>query len=185
MTRNLTAAIEAELQEQVLRPHLFFEAEFPSGSIYLWTGAGTIEWNSQTWTGAGNLIGISDIVETSEIVSRGMTVSLSGVPVDLISLVIGDVQQGLPGKVYVGLLDEVGEVIADPVESFAGRLDVPEIVDGAETCVISISYKNRMIDLQTPREFRYTHESQKVFFPTDKGFEFVTSLQDKEVSWGQ
>lgn len=185
MTRSMTSAFEAALLEQNIRPALFFEGEFPSGSVHLWTGLGSVDWNGETWTGAGDLVGISDISESSSVVASGLTVTVSGVPVSLVSLVINDAQQGLPGKVYVGLLDENRNVIADPVESFVGRLDVPEITDGAETCTINISYESRLIDLQKPREFRYTHESQKVFDASDRGFEFVTTIQDKSVSWGQ
>lgn len=184
MTRDMTAAYEAAIQDQNLRPCLFFEGDFPSGSVYLWTGIGDVDWDGKTWTGAGNLIGLSDISETTDIVAAGISVRVSGVPVSLVSLVINDAQQGLPGKVYVGLLDENRAVIADPVQAFVGRLDVPTITDGAETCEITISYESRLIDLQKPREFRYTHESQRLFDPTDKGFEYITSLQDKEIPWG-
>jgi len=184
MTREMTPEFEAALLEQNLRVCMFFEGQFPSGNIYLWTGLGEVDWNGQTWLGAGNLIGVSEVSETSDVVANGISVTLSGVPVSLISLVIDDAQQGLPGKVYVGLLDESGDVIADPVQSFAGRLDVPTITDGAETCTIQISYESRLVDLLKPREFRYTHESQKIFYPSDRGFEFVTSLQDKALTWG-
>lgn len=185
MSRGLTAAMDAAITDTDLRPCLFFEGQFASGDLNLWTGLGNVDWNGKTWIGAGNLIGVSEVNETSDVVANGITVSLSGVPVSYISLVIDDAQQGLPGKVYVGLLDASGAVIADPVQSFAGRLDVPEIIDGAETCVISITYESRLVDLLKPREFRYTHESQKLFDATDKGFEFVTSLQNKEIAWGQ
>ena len=61
----------------------------------------------------------------------------------------------------------------------------PNIEDGEQTCLITMTYESRLIDLLKPREFRYTHESQRLFDPTDRGFEVVTSLQDKEISWGQ
>lgn len=184
MTRDMTPEFEAALLDQTVRVCLFFEADFPSGTLHLWTGYGPIDWNGETWIGAGNLVGVSEISETGDIVANGITVSLSGVPVSLISLVISDAQQGLPGKVHVGLLDDAGAVIADPVQAFAGRLDVPEIVDGAETCVINITYESRLVDLLKPREFRYTHEGQRLFYPNDLGFEYVTQLQDRVIKWG-
>ena len=185
MSRNVSASFEAALLDQNLRPCLFFEGDFPSGSLHLWTGTGSVEWNGETWTGAGNLIGISDISETTDVVASGATITMSGIPVDLVSTVISDAQQGLPGKVYVGLLDDAGELIVDPIAAFVGRLDVPTIVDGAETCAVSVTYESRLIDLQSAREWRYTHESQQVLSPGDLGFEYITSLQDKDISWGQ
>lgn len=76
-------------------------------------------------------------------------------------------------------------MVSDPVLFFGGRLDVPEIVDGADTCTITISYESRLIDLTTPRELRFTHESQQILFPSDRAFEYVTSIQDKEIKWGR
>lgn len=99
--------------------------------------------------------------------------------------VITDAQQGLPGKMWVALVAADGTIVADPVQGFAGRLDVPTITDGAETCTITISYESRLIDLNTPRELRYTHEAQQQLYPGDLGFEYVTSIQDKDLQWGR
>lgn len=184
MTRDMTPAYEAAIEDQHLRPCLFFEGQFPSGTLRLWTGIDDVDWNGETWTGAGGLIGVSEIDETTEVVANGITVTLSGVPVENVALAINDAQQGLAGKIWIGLLDGNREVIADPVQAFVGRLDVPTITDGAETCTISVTYESRLIDLQRTREFRYTHEGQKLFDAADRGFEFVTSLQDKEITWG-
>lgn len=75
-------------------------------------------------------------------------------------------------------------LVADPVLMFGGRLDVPEVMDGADTCTLRITYESRLIDLMTPRELRYTHETQQLLFPGDLAFEYVTSIQDKELRWG-
>lgn len=184
MSRNMTPAFETAMLEQQLRPALFFQGHFPSGTVRLWTGLGDIDWNGHTWIGGGNLIGVSDIEETTEVVAGSVTVTLSGVPTAYISLVMDDAQQGLAGRIYLALMDAAGNVIPDPVQTFRGRLDVPVIEDGAETCTISITYESRLVDLLTPREFRYTQESQQLFSPGDFGFAFITSLQDKRISWG-
>ena len=83
------------------------------------------------------------------MVAGGTAVSLSGVPLDLVQLAIAEARQGLPGRLWLGLLTETGEIIADPVQAFSGRLDVPEIADDANTCTITISYESRLIDLNT------------------------------------
>lgn len=183
--RNMTAALEAALIAQDVRPALFFEGQFASGFVRLWTGLGPITWNGQTWTGAGNLIGFSGVDEGSEVIARGTSISLSGVPVSMVSLAIVDAQQGLPGKMWVGLLAADGSVIIDPVQTFVGRLDVPTITDGEDTCTVTITYESRLIDLNSPRELRYTHEAQQQLYPGDMGFEFVTTLQEKEITWGR
>lgn len=133
----------------------------------------------------GSLLGLGSIEETQQVVASGTTVSLSAVPLDMVSLAIEEAEQGKPGRVWLGLLTETREVIADPVQAFTGRLDVPEIADAGDSCTLTISYENRLLDLQTPRNWRYTHESQQVLAPGDLGFEFVAAIQDKEITWGR
>ena len=184
MSRTITPAVIAELASGQVRPAIFFEAQFPSGFLRLWSGLGSITWGGQTWVGAGTLMGIGAIEESADVVATGTTISLSGIPTDLVSLCLADARQGMPGKVWIGFMSAAGAVIADPILAFAGRLDVPSIMDGAERCEIQITYESRLIDLNRSREWRYTHESQQQFSAGDRGFEYVSALQDKELRWG-
>lgn len=185
MSRDLTPGFAAALAARDLRPVIFFEGLFASGPVRLWSGLGEIGWAGQSWSGAGALLGLGAIEETSQIVAGGTTVALSGIPPHLVQLAIAEARQGLPGRVWLGLLTPEGEIVADPVLAFAGRLDVPEITDDAGRCTLTISYESRLIDLNTPREWRYTHESQQALHPGDRGFEFVTAIQDREITWGR
>ncbi len=184
MSRVLTPAFAAALADRDLRPVIFFEGEFASGPVRLWSGLGEIVWAGQSWSGAGTLLGIGATEETSAVVAGGTSVSLSGIPLDLVQMVIAEARQGLPGRVWLGLLTVDGQIIADPVLAFAGCLDVPEIIDDADACRITISYESRLIDLNTTRSWRYTHESQQTLHPGDLGFENVTTIQDREITWG-
>lgn len=83
------------------------------------------------------------------------------------------------------MLTDDWQIIADPTLVFSGRLDVPQIADAGDSCTITISYENKLVDLTVPREWRYTHESQRALHPSDRGFEYVTSIQDKEITWGR
>lgn len=86
---------------------------------------------------------------------------------------------------FLGVLNDSGAVVSDPYLLFSGRMDLMNIDDGGETCIISISAESRLIDLDRTRERRYTSEDQKIDFPNDKGLEFVADLQDKEIVWGR
>jgi hypothetical protein len=185
VSRSITPEFALALAERQLRPVIFFEGEFATGTLRLWSGLGEIGWAGQSWAGAGALLGLGAIEETDAVVASGTAVSLSGVPGHLVQLVIAEARQGLPGRVWLGLLDSDGGIVADPVQAFSGRLDVPEIADDAGTCTITISYESRLIDLNTARSWRYTHESQQALHPGDRGFEYVTAIQDREITWGR
>ena len=185
MSRDLTAAWAAALDAADLRPAILFEGAFPSGMVRIGTGAGPVEWDGKTWTGVGVLLGLGALEETSDVVATGTTVSLSGVPLDLVGLAIDEARQGQPGRIWLALLTEDRQIIADPVQAFSGRLDVPELQEDGQSCRITISYESRLIDLSVPRNWRYTHESQQVLHPGDRGFEHVTAIQDQEITWGR
>lgn len=183
--RIMSGDMLSAIQEEEVTIALAFEAEFESGTVRFWTGTKTRSWNGFLWQGFGDLIGISAIVESKETVASGLSVSLSGINPALVSAAIQESRQGATGKVWLALLDTAGNFIADPVLAFVGRLDVPTIADSGETCTISITYENRLVDLKRARNLRYTHEAQQSLFPGDKGFEYVAAIQDYQVTWGR
>ena len=150
----------------------------------MWSGVGDIVWDTKTWVGVGSLVGISEVQENRSTEAQGIAISLSGVPQENVSLAISEARQGAPVRIWLGLFDDSGALVADPFDMFTGRLDVPEIVNNVSTCTITISYENKLIDLQRSREFRYTDESHQIDYPGDLGFEFVTAIQNDPVEWG-
>lgn len=190
--RDLTAAVQAALQQGTIRPALFYEGEFvTAGSpseepafLRMWSGIGTISWNGYDWTGAGNLASFSPIDETRELQAKGFTVGLSGMPSSLISTMLSAVRQGKPGTIWLAFFEADGSMIADPYKLARGLFDVSVIEDNGETCSISVQYESRLINLERPRLRFYTTEDQKIDYPTDRGFEFVAALQDKTILWG-
>ncbi|MEC9346051.1 MAG: hypothetical protein VYB54_07475 [Pseudomonadota bacterium] len=185
MSRGLSSAMVDAVTGRVLRPVIFFEGEFASGTVRLFSGIGSLTWDSKTWTGAGKLAGLEAIEETDSVEARGMAVSLNGFDSALVSIALAEVRQGKAGKVWIGFFDTAGAVIADPKLAFSGRLDVPSLTDSGETARIVISYENRLIDLERPRLRLYTQADQKIDYPTDTGMRFIESLQEAEVLWGR
>lgn len=184
MSRSLTAGALAQIAATELQPILLFQAEFASGTIYVWNGIGDISWNSQTWTGLGTFLSFSDIEETTEVKAAGAGISISGIPSALVSTALSDVRQNKLGKLYLGFLAS-GSIVSDPYLVFSGRLDVVHLDEGAEGSTVSLQYESRLIDLSRPRVFRYTPEDQKREFAGDLGMDFVPSLQDAKVTWGR
>ena len=182
--REATEAMRAVVAGQSISPILLLEAEFASGVVNLWTGFGPLSWDGKTWQGGGNLLEVSQVQETTTTRAAGVSVSLSGIPSEMIALALGEHYQGRPARVWFGVLNESGALMADPMLVFSGRMDVMNIDEGGETSTIGVTVENRLIDLNRPREIRYTHEAQQALYPGDKGFEFVSALQDKEVQWG-
>jgi len=188
MARDITTALGNALSAGVLRPAFFVQVDVdgsPPETVYVWTGIGTISWAGHDWLGVGNLGTISQIGETSELAAEGIQLSLSAIPADQVSLALSSLRQGRAVKVWLAMLDNTGAIIADPYQSFGGRVDAVEMDEGGDTATLTISAENRLIDLQRAREIRYTHDSQQALFAGDMGFEYVSELQEKNIMWGR
>lgn len=182
--RDLTAGMVTELTARVLRPVLFFELAYDGGTLRLWTGLGDTTWDSQTWTGAGNLLKVEPAAETLRVEAQGFTATLGGVNPAYVALALDSLQQGRRVRCWLGCLDASDAIVADPSQFFEGRMDVPTLHLGAVTATISVTAENRWIDLTRPRIRRYTSQDQQADFPGDLGFDYVTSLANRPINWG-
>ena len=187
MPRELTAQFKAELEAGVIIPALLLRVEFSASTLRLWNGIGDLVFNSETYLGNGWFQGFGAIKEEGEIRPTGMDISLTGIPQSLISLILSQSVQNKKGTLYLGFLNSSGAIIQDPAVMYEGSLDVPQLSENDSGPQIRITIENKLLDLDRPRDFRWTHEGQKGITgrEDDKGFEHVESLQDWEGYWGK
>mgnify|MGYP000900530386 FL=1 len=183
MPRSVTTAFGNAVAAGDVRPALLFEGLFDGGALRFWTGIGELSWNAHTWYGSGSLIGLEPVEEAAGTKSIGTRVVLTGVDATIISLALAEPYQGRVVNVYFAPLNSSGAVIADPDLLFSGRADVMQIDDTGATATIGISVESMLIDVQRPRPRRYEPQDQKLYYPTDKGFDYVPTLQDKVIKW--
>ena len=187
MARNLHADFITEVQTDEIHPIMLCKINTSGGDVRVWTGNGTLTYDSEDYIGTGTLAGLSQVSELTDLSAAGITFSLSGIPSDLISTALGQVQHGRLCQVWMALLNtSTGAIINEPYELFAGFSDVTVITEQAESSTISIQAENRLVDLERPRIRRYTDEDQKsdTANAADIGFEFVPGLQDKIIKFG-
>ena len=84
----------------------------------------------------------------------------------------------------VELVNETYFMVETPYLVQQGKLDIAIIENDGQTCSMSMNYESRLIELEIPRTRRYTDEDQRIDYPSDEGFKFVTSLQNKDLNWG-
>lgn len=186
MSRNLSVSMAAEIIKSVVRPALLFEAVLADAStVRYWTGLGDLSWNAQTWTGIGSLIGVSPIEETDDVRGQGVSVQLNGIPSAMVSLFLSSLANGTVGTIRLAMLDASNAVISSPKIMFRGRLDGAEINESnIESPVGTVTYEHELVDLERPREWRYTDEHQKRFYSGDRGLEHIAALQDIQIPFG-
>jgi hypothetical protein len=182
--RDLTTGYSNALDATVLNLAFFVMLTFKTSVEYVWTGIGDIVWNGNTWQGLGVLGSISSITEGTKVQADGISLTLSGIPVDLLADSLTEVQQGLPVKVYLALFVQgTSTIIPDPVCAYSGLMDQPEITIGTETVSVTIAVENKMVNLQRSQNRRMTDADQRMDYPNDDAFLFVQRLQDANFAW--
>jgi hypothetical protein len=211
MTRDITDGFRALITADTVKPVLLFEADFEDGTQYLWNGIGTLTVNGQAYQGSGTLLKADLPAETSQVEARGAAFELAGVQPEDIEVALAENYQGRAVRVLMSvfadgatvldelgdpILDELGDPILDestgklfgflltPIRLFKGLMDVMTINDDPRSPTITMTAENELARLNKSRERRYTHEDQQIDYPGDKFFEFVPSMQDKQVVWG-
>lgn len=181
MSRDITATVSNALDDAVIAPFFAVDLDFDSGSLYVWSGYGDLTIGAKTYLGAGSLLNISSVTETTEMDTKGATLSMSGIPSSFLSVALQEPYQGRECLIYFGVTSSP----SDYVEVFSGELDQMNIEESGDTCVVSITAENVLIKLERPIVRRFTNEDQKSRFSNDRGLEFVAALQDKDILWGR
>jgi hypothetical protein len=189
MARDLTTGMQAGIVAPIAYPVLFIEAQFASGTLYLWTGIGTIAWNSQNWIGVGDALAVQPMPENALLKAEGIEISLNSIPSGNLSDILNEIQHGLTCTVWFGLLaapatNGAPQIVADPYTSFYGRIDTGKIADSGENIQASITVETRLFDFQRSQERRYTTQDQAIDFPSDTGFDYVPAIQLWNGVWG-
>ena len=207
MSRTLSTAVSDSLDDDVVYPFFAVELLFDGDEVLrMWTGLGTLVYDSVSWYGAGNLLGVSNVEETSEIAAKGATLTLTAVPSEIISLALTQPYQGRVCNIYFGmfsrgslqqegseayiLMEDGSKIMLELRETglteiFTGYMDQMIIEEGPDSSTIQLAVENRLVDLERARPARYTSAYQKSKYPTDLGFDFVESLQDQKLVWGR
>ena len=189
MSRTLTSGMLGVTTADVVRPAYFVRMVFDSGEspnvLNLWSGVGDLAYGGNTYTGVGDLLSISAVAESSDMSATGINVAITGIKSSFIVIAKDHEYQGRPLSVSLGAFDVNGALIADPLIVFSGFMDTMTIAESGSTSTITISVENKLIAFERSRVRRYTAEDQKIDHPTDKGFEFVTAIVEKEIIWGR
>jgi len=184
-SRDITASVKAEFQADGLAPVLIGSFDYGSGVLRAWSGIGDLIWAGNTYLGVGHLLSVSPVSETVQLKAEGVQFKMTGIPQARLAQVLGEDYQGRPAKLWIGVLDTAGNLIADPVMVLDGRMDTVEIDEGGDAAIITQHVESELIDLRRPRTSRYTDVEQKALYPGDRGLEFVASLQDQVILWGR
>lgn len=174
--------LPAELATVLVRDHVEFfmlvKLEFDSSTVYISGCDFDVIYDGQTWSSLRGLGSIDPIVESADEIP-GLTFTLSGVPNEAIIHAQTEHYRGRRVTVLWAFFD--GDIPRVDSSCWQGRMDVPIITRGTDTCTIQVTAENRMIDWQRPRGLIFNHADQQRFAPGDNFFLGIESMVDREV----
>jgi len=185
--RTLTDAVKDATASQVVAPFFAVSADFPSGMVRIWAGVGELTFDSNTYEGVGEFLGIEAITETVDGSANGVALTLSGIPTDIRTPLFDDKYSGREAEVFMGCFNpNSGEILDDPVTLFKGHMDTDFLREDGKTATFTLRVESRIVDLLRSREHRYTLEGQHTLkgATTDDGLEFMPTMQETQIKWG-
>lgn len=183
MSRGLAAAnVTASIANHV-RPILFVELQFGSGTVYLHNAVGSYVWGSQTWSGIGDLGAVSPIEEGDDLTPFAVRLTLSGISSSLLTTAQGVQIFNKRVRIYIGFIGEDGALVTTPDEIWSGAMQTMAITLG-ENNAITLTAESELIAHRFANGAMFTDEDQQKRYSGDKFFEFLAQMQDARIQWG-
>lgn len=181
--------IDSQIVELLESDHqivfLAVKAQFDSETIYLWSGDTDLTFDGNTYTGVGSLLNLSEIEDSLELKSSGVTLSLAGMDTTVLNLALSEDYQNRKITIFCGYLSGGTDHVQGTMTLFEGRMTSMSIADDPNGATIQVQAENRLVDLDRPANLRFTKESQLFIDSTDTCFSRVQALQDQEIVWGR
>lgn len=172
------------LSGKTVRIDVLVRFDFVSETMYAWNGDYNLIIDGNTYHPMHGLMKIDGLGVSSSAESQAVTLSMNGVDSDLLALCIEQTPEANQQLItlYVQLFDEDWQLVGTPVPVWWGFMQPPRIdrsamsgIDGSQQ-LIKISAENAFFNRSRPPYGRYSDRDQKKRSPTDKFFQFATSL---------
>lgn len=183
-SRDITATTLAAAQAATIHPVTFVKIAFDGGDVNLHSELGDITFGGDTFSGVGKLGQIGNISENSDLSHSQVTLTLSGIPNDIASILLNEHYQGRLCTIYAGYLDLTTNILVDtPTIRYRGLVDTADMEAG-DTSTISVIVGNRFASWNTPNVRRYNNANQQSRYPGDNGLRFLEKTTNKTIIWG-
>jgi len=183
MARSLSGSLITELATDKLNPVDLVYIGVSTGYYYT-DHYKNISFGGNTYQASTLLLGVSEASETSEVSVNDLVLKFSGADQTMISLFLNYDYMNKQAFVYRGFLDANQTLISDPFLLFDGRIENFNITETDNTSEVAISIASHWADFDKIAGRKTNTNSQKLYFSTDKGFDFA-SQSVKEIKWGR
>jgi hypothetical protein len=184
MSRGLNATNVTAANAAHVRPIVFLELRFDSGTLFLHNAVGSYQWGSQTWIGVGALGEVAPYEESDSSSPYRISYRLNGLNATILSEALNeDVFERLAIR-YDGFIGDDGALVADPDEVRRDLMDSLEVMRGEEMESVMLNCESELVrDTHAPGAL-FSDEDQQVLFASDTGFQYLAQMINALVQWG-
>jgi hypothetical protein len=156
-----------------------FEFDTP---VYVHTGFGNITYDGNTYTGVGNLGGITNARESEALGPMSLNMTLDGITSDYITEALDSGNLYDVVTVYEGYRADDGTLVDDPWIVWKGWFEYAAISLGTESS-IAVTCQHDLSELSEKKGDRYSDEDQQSKYSGDVGLEFTSSVMNTKLIW--
>ncbi len=179
--RTLTSGAASALQASSVSIALLVEMDLTE-PLFLNSSRMTLTIGGTDYLGLGPLGQVAPIRETSaELPQLGF--QLSGVPPDMVALMLAEPVQGKAVRVKTAIFDPATGAVLDVALRYAGLLDVMGMSDGLESASISVSSESITLGLLRPTGQYFNDSDQQALHPGDLAFQYVNEQAEEKITW--
>lgn len=192
MTRGISTSNLTELQKDGVVLAVFVELDLydvlgaAQEYVRFCSGRNTLQVDGNDFAAVGGFLSIGTVSENTDMAAEKFVIELSGADSTNLSIIKDYRYQNRPSAMWLGTLDaDTGLLVDDPHKVQVGKIDNMILNVGVERSSITVHIEDHMLRAYRPLNRKYTAQDQVVEFPLDKGLEFINSLVDKQINWGQ
>ncbi len=181
-TRDIAAANITASEADHVVPVKFVHMALDSGDLRLHNAIGSLEFDSNTYTGVGDFGSIEALEESADLTPFAVRFQLSGLDSTILNAALTEDYFGRDVKIYLGWLSD-GALVADPDEWWSGSVDKMDVVRGPDNAVV-VTAESELRLFRKSNGKLFTDEDQQLDFAGDLFFEYVPQLQEARAVWG-
>ncbi len=183
MSRDINSSVVTEIANDSIRMCQLFEFHF-STPVYYTDAPQDISYSANNYLASSHILNIRAIQEASDVRVGKVQIRLSGVEQTFISLLLGGGYIGRQVRILRAFLNSSNAIIGSPVLIYDGRIDGHEIKDSNTSSEVNLSVASHWADFEKKAGRVTNSNSQKLFFSSDKGFDFSGNVV-KDIKWGK
>lgn len=140
--------------------------------------------SSEKYIGIGQIGAISSVRVTPDIRPIPVTLSLSGIPNNILYEALNEDYYGNVVEVYSCFTDDNGKPLTTPALDWSGFIDTVDIQAGESSGDMTVTCESKFTFWDRANLRRYTDVDQQTEYAGDEFFEFLPQMMELELQWG-